>query len=50
LQNALWELGGVPNVQVRIVKHGGHLGFLGWDGVGGIRWAEHRIVDWLLQT
>lgn len=44
------ELKAPSNVQVRIVKHGGHLGFLGWDGVGGIRWAEHRIVDWLLQT
>jgi predicted alpha/beta-fold hydrolase len=38
------------NVLVRIVEHGGHLGFLGWDGMGGIRWAEHRIVDWLLQN
>lgn len=44
------ELKAPSNVQVRIVKHGGHLGFLGWDGVGGIRWAEHRVVDWLLQT
>lgn len=31
-----------------IVPHGGHLGFLGWDGAGGIRWAEQRVVEWLL--
>lgn len=38
----------VPDhIEVRILKHGGHLGFLGWDGAGGIRWAERRIVDWL---
>ena len=38
----------VPShIEVRILKHGGHLGFLGWDGAGGIRWAERRIVDWL---
>ena len=35
---------------VRIVNHGGHLGFLGWDGRGGIRWAEHRIVEWIVQS
>lgn len=40
----------VPShVLVRIVKHGGHIGFLGWDGFGGIRWAERRIVEWILQ-
>jgi hypothetical protein len=37
-----------PHVTVNIVPHGGHLGFLGWDGAGGIRWAERRLVDWLL--
>lgn len=36
------------HVEVRIVKHGGHLGFLGRDGAGGIRWAERRIIDWVL--
>jgi predicted alpha/beta-fold hydrolase len=44
------ELKVPANVLLRIVEHGGHLGFLGWDGVRGIRWAERRIVDWLLQT
>jgi predicted alpha/beta-fold hydrolase len=36
------------HVEVRVVKHGGHLGFLGRDGAGGIRWAERRIIDWVL--
>jgi predicted alpha/beta-fold hydrolase len=39
-----------PHILVRIVKHGGHLGFLGWDGCGGIRWAERRIVEWICQS
>jgi predicted alpha/beta-fold hydrolase len=37
-----------PHVEVEIQDHGGHLGFLGHDGNGGIRWAERRIVAWLL--
>jgi predicted alpha/beta-fold hydrolase len=44
------ELQVPANIRVRIVNHGGHIGFLGWDGFGGIRWAERRIVDWLLET
>jgi uncharacterized protein len=39
-----------PHILVRIVPHGGHIGFLGWDGAGGIRWAERRMVEWILQT
>ncbi|HWG46610.1 MAG TPA: alpha/beta fold hydrolase [Gemmataceae bacterium] len=39
-----------PHILVRIVSHGGHIGFLGWDGAGGIRWAERRMVEWILQT
>jgi predicted alpha/beta-fold hydrolase len=39
----------VPNhIEVRVIRHGGHLGFLGWDGVGGIRWAERRMADWVM--
>ncbi|HZY89650.1 MAG TPA: alpha/beta fold hydrolase [Gemmataceae bacterium] len=38
-----------PNVAVRVLPHGGHLGFLGWDGAGGVRWAERRIAEWLVQ-
>lgn len=41
-------LTGLTNVEVRIVSRGGHLGFIGWDGAGGIRWAEQRIVEWVL--
>jgi predicted alpha/beta-fold hydrolase len=37
-----------PNVEIHITRRGGHLGFLGWDGAGGIRWAERRVVDWVL--
>jgi predicted alpha/beta-fold hydrolase len=36
------------NREVLISKRGGHLGFLGWDGAGGIRWAERRVADWIL--
>jgi predicted alpha/beta-fold hydrolase len=36
------------HVQVHITRHGGHLGFLGWDGFGGVRWAERRVVEWAL--
>jgi predicted alpha/beta-fold hydrolase len=35
------------HVRVGIFERGGHLGFLGWNGAGGIRWAEQRIVDWV---
>lgn len=44
------ELKVPSHVVLRIVQHGGHIGFLGWDGFGGIRWAERRIVDWIRQT
>jgi len=37
-------------LQVHIVPRGGHLGFLGWDGSSGVRWAERRIVDWVLRA
>jgi predicted alpha/beta-fold hydrolase len=42
------ELKAPDHVEIRILQHGGHLGFLGWDGAGGIRWAERRIVDWVM--
>jgi predicted alpha/beta-fold hydrolase len=41
------SLAAPPNVHVEILPYGGHLGFLGWDGTGGIRWAERRIADWV---
>lgn len=34
-------------VELHITPHGGHLGFLGADGAGGIRWAETQLVQWL---
>jgi uncharacterized protein len=37
-----------PHHEIYIAERGGHLGFLGWDGAGGIRWAERRVADWLL--
>jgi predicted alpha/beta-fold hydrolase len=44
------ELRPPKHVTVQIVTHGGHLGFLGWDGAGGVRWAERRVIDWLLRS
>jgi predicted alpha/beta-fold hydrolase len=44
------ELKVPPHIVVRILPHGGHIGFLGWDGSGGIRWAERRSVKWLLDV
>jgi predicted alpha/beta-fold hydrolase len=37
------------HIRLRVVPQGGHLGFLGWDGVGGFRWAERRIAEWIVQ-
>ena len=34
-------------VQVEIIPQGGHLGFLGRNGAGGVRWLEPRIAQWL---
>jgi predicted alpha/beta-fold hydrolase len=46
----LFEKLRVPaHIQVSVVGRGGHLGFLGWDGAGGIRWAERRVADWILR-
>jgi hypothetical protein len=36
------------NLDVQILDCGGHLGFLGWDGTGVVRWAERRVLEWLL--
>jgi predicted alpha/beta-fold hydrolase len=41
------NLHAASQVEVQISRWGGHLGFLGPDGRGGIRWAETRVVDWL---
>lgn len=39
----------LPQVTVRILERGGHLGFLG-RGAPGIRWAESQLTDWLLRS
>jgi predicted alpha/beta-fold hydrolase len=39
----------LPHLEVHIAPRGGHLGFLGRDGAGGIRWAERRVADWILR-
>jgi predicted alpha/beta-fold hydrolase len=41
---------GSPRVQVEIVPRGGHCGFLGLDGAGGIRWVEGRLANWVLHA
>jgi predicted alpha/beta-fold hydrolase len=43
----LERLKGLAPIEVQITKHGGHLGFLGRDGAGGVRWAEQRVVEWV---
>jgi uncharacterized protein len=36
------------HITIRILSHGGHVGFVGWDGAGGVRWAERRMIEWIL--
>lgn len=36
-------------LRIHIANGGGHLGFLGSDGRGGVRWAETQVVDWLVE-
>jgi predicted alpha/beta-fold hydrolase len=43
------ELPQRPGHEIHLVDHGGHLGFLGNDGAGGIRWGERRIVEWTVR-
>ncbi len=42
------ELSPPPGVTLCVLPRGGHLGFLGHDGAGGIRWAERRVLEWVL--
>src|SRR5579883_2111066 len=39
-----------PHLELIILNRGGHLGFLGRHGAGGIRWAEQRVVEWVIQA
>lgn len=41
------ELSLPSHMDLCIVDRGGHVGFVGRDSSGGVRWAERRIVDWL---
>jgi predicted alpha/beta-fold hydrolase len=34
-------------VETRILNRGGHVGFIGRDGNGGLRWAERHAVEWV---
>src|SRR5262249_29946575 len=43
------ELRAPSHIEVQISRHGGHLGFIGWDHTGSVRWAERRVVDWVIQ-
>ncbi len=36
------------HVAVRLTDHGGHGGFLGADGAGGLCWGERVVADWLI--
>ena len=38
-----------PGREVHVLERGGHLGFLGRDGSGGIRWLERRLAAWILR-
>jgi predicted alpha/beta-fold hydrolase len=40
----------LTNLEVYVANQGGHLGFLGDDGAGGIRWAERRVVEWVIRS
>ena len=44
------QLRAPTHVSIRVLRHGGHLGFLGWDGAGGVRWVERRVAEWVLGT
>lgn len=37
-----------PGLEVHIVARGGHLGYVGRDGAGGLRWIERRVARWLV--
>jgi predicted alpha/beta-fold hydrolase len=43
-------LAGRSPIEVHVTERGGHLGFLGRDGTGGIRWAEWRVIDWITRA
>jgi predicted alpha/beta-fold hydrolase len=40
------ELSLPGHIDLHILPRGGHVGFVGWDGAGGVRWGEQRVVEW----
>jgi uncharacterized protein len=38
------------HIEVQISRQGGHMGFLGRDRAGGVRWAERRVADWVVHS
>ena len=44
------DLAAPPNIELQILDRGGHLGFLGRNETGGIRWAESRMAEWVLSS
>lgn len=43
------ELKTPEHIRVEIQAHGGHLGFLGYNG-GSFRWLERRLARWLTES
>ncbi|GIW80498.1 MAG: hypothetical protein KatS3mg105_2305 [Gemmatales bacterium] len=43
----LLDLPANPSLDIRIIAKGGHLGFIGPDGAGGIHWGERALADWI---
>jgi predicted alpha/beta-fold hydrolase len=41
------SLAATPQVSIRLVQHGGHLGFLAWEGREIVRWAERCVANWI---
>src|SRR5262249_53913979 len=37
-----------PGLEVRVVRRGGHLGFVGFDGGWACRWAERQLAAWIM--
>jgi predicted alpha/beta-fold hydrolase len=47
--DALARVAAPADVEIRLVDHGGHLGFVGRAGVDADRrWMDWRVVDWVV--
>jgi predicted alpha/beta-fold hydrolase len=38
-----------PSISLRIFERGGHAGFLGGDGRGGVHFVERMLTEWVLE-